>query len=154
MEPLEWEAALFPLFPCLWASLCNSGCSQEGAVLTTLPPGPPLCKAAIYRVAHEQRPLGSLPGTAGRGQLCSKSAGNQEADEDPAICPDWCSKHTCGLTHPHFGLLFVICHLTTSHPCGSCGWPRLCSPGPAYVAGEFPGVTRVLSLSPVVILST
>lgn len=51
--------ALFPLFPCLWVSLCNSKCPQEGALATTLPQGAP--RAAIYTWHAETAPPRERP---------------------------------------------------------------------------------------------
>lgn len=51
--------ALFPLFPCLWVSLCNSKCPQEGALATTFPQGAP--RAAIYTWHAETAPPRERP---------------------------------------------------------------------------------------------
>lgn len=66
-------AALFPLFPCPWVSLCNSSRFQEGAILTTLPLGLP--GLLLTPGMHEQHPLGNLPCLPSTGLLCEAEAG-------------------------------------------------------------------------------
>lgn len=59
--------ALFPLFPCLWVSLCNSKCLQEGALPPLFlrePPGLPFTLGM-----QKQHPLGNVLCIARTGLL-------------------------------------------------------------------------------------